>query len=130
MFLGLRSTIYPAPDMEASKAFFTRILGVEPYFDEPAYAGYSVAGFELGLFAAGDPTDGATTYWGVRDVEAALAGLVAAGAVPRDPVTDVGGGIKMATVVEPGGTLLGIIENPVFTLTDPPVGSELPGSGL
>ncbi len=49
MFLGLRTVIYPAPDLAAAKAWYTRLLGVEPYFDEPFYVGFSVAGYELAL---------------------------------------------------------------------------------
>ena len=49
MFHGLRSVIYPAPDLPASRAWFASLLGTEPYFDEPFYVGFSVGGYELGL---------------------------------------------------------------------------------
>lgn len=39
MLLGLRTVIYPAPDLAASKAWFSRLLRVEPYFDEPFTSG-------------------------------------------------------------------------------------------
>ena len=45
MFLGLRTIIYPAPDLAASKAWFTQLLGLQPYFDEPFYVGFDVAGY-------------------------------------------------------------------------------------
>ena len=64
MFLGLRTVIYPAPDLAASKAWYTALLGVEPYFDEPFYVGFDVGGYELGLHPE---TDAAETYWGVED---------------------------------------------------------------
>jgi len=111
MFLGLRTVIYPAPDLAASKAWYTALLGVDPYFDEPFYVGFDVGGYELGL---GPRTDVAETYWGVTELDGADSGLLAAGAAPRSPVTEVGGGIRVATVVEPGGAALGIIENPNF----------------
>jgi len=111
MFLGLRTVIYPAPDLAASKAWYTALLGVEPYFDEPFYVGFDVGGYELGLHPE---TDAAETYWGVEDVEAAHAALLAAGATERSPVTDVGEGIRVATVFEPAGSVLGIIHNPHF----------------
>ena len=38
--LGLRTVIYPAPDLDAAKATFTAVLGVAPYFDEPFYVGF------------------------------------------------------------------------------------------
>ena len=44
MLLGLRTAIYPAPDLAAAKAWYTRLLGVDPYFDEPFYVGFQVGG--------------------------------------------------------------------------------------
>jgi catechol 2,3-dioxygenase-like lactoylglutathione lyase family enzyme len=111
MFLGLRTVIYPAPDLAASKAWYAALLGVEPYFDEPFYVGFDVGGYELGLHPE---TDVAETYWGVEDIEAAHAALLAAGATERSPVSDVGEGIRVATVLEPSGAVLGIIQNPHF----------------
>lgn len=40
---GLRTVIYPAPELDAAKAWWTDTLGVEPYFDEPFYVGYNIA---------------------------------------------------------------------------------------
>lgn len=114
MFLGLRTVIYPAPDLAASKAWFAGLLGVEPYFDEPFYVGFSVCGYELGLAPDGDPAAGPLTYWGVPDADAALAKLLGSGAKPHEVVQEVGGGIRVASVLEPGGTVLGVIENPHF----------------
>jgi predicted enzyme related to lactoylglutathione lyase len=114
MFLGLRSLIYPAPDLESAKVWYTQALGIEPYFDEPFYVGFDVGGYELGLYPEGDVAAGPKTYWGVADVEAALAHLVNAGATVVDAIADVGGGIRMAVVRDPVGNLFGIIENPEF----------------
>jgi catechol 2,3-dioxygenase-like lactoylglutathione lyase family enzyme len=111
VFLGLRTVIYPAPDLAASKAWYAALLGVEPYFDEPFYVGFDVGGYELGLHPE---TDVAETYWGVEDIEAAHAALLAAGATERSPVSDVGEGIRVATVLEPSGAVLGIIQNSHF----------------
>ena len=128
MFLGLRTVIYPAPDLAAAKAWFTRLLGIEPYFDEPFYVGYEVAGYELALDPAGDVTAGPITYWGVGDADVALARLLDAGAtLTGTGVAEVGDGIRVATVREPAGSVLGIIESPHFRLpADSPV-QEGPG---
>ncbi len=32
---GLRTVIYPSPDLDAAKAWWTALLGAGPYFDEP-----------------------------------------------------------------------------------------------
>ncbi len=127
MFLGLRTVIYPAPDLAATKGWFTKLLGIEPYFDEPFYVGFTVGGYELALDPHGDPALGAITYWGVPDAEVGLARLLDAGASPRGELTDVGGGIRVATVIEPGGSVLGIIENPHFALPGSPPASDGPG---
>jgi catechol 2,3-dioxygenase-like lactoylglutathione lyase family enzyme len=115
MFLGLRTIVYPAPDLAASKAWFTEITGVEPYFDEAFYVGFEIGGYELGLVPDGDPAEGPVTYWGVEDADAAYARLVAGGATAKEPIHDVGGGIRLGSVREPGGSILGVIENPNFT---------------
>jgi catechol 2,3-dioxygenase-like lactoylglutathione lyase family enzyme len=120
MFLGLRTVIYPAPDLDASKAWFTTLLGVGPYFDQPFYVGYHVGGYELGLDPNADPATGAQSYWGVPDIHAAYRTLLAAGARRHTQVTETGDGIKVAGVLEPGGAFLGLIENPHFRLPDPP----------
>jgi hypothetical protein len=44
-FLGLRTTIYHAPDLAKAKSWYSKILRFEPYFDQPFYVG----GYELGL---------------------------------------------------------------------------------
>ncbi len=130
MFLGLRTTIYPAPDLAARKAWFTETLGVEPYFDEPFYVGFAVAGYEIGLDPQADAAAGPVAYWGVADVDAALARLTASGARERTAIAEVGGGIRVATVLMPGDDelVLGVIENPHFALADPPASAQA-GSG-
>lgn len=117
MFLGLRTVIYPAPDLAASKAWVTATFGIEPYFDEPFYVGFNVGGYELGLDPDGDAARGPVTYWGVADADAGLAHLIAHGAASVLEVREVGEGIRVATVELPGGEgRMGIIENPHFAL--------------
>jgi predicted enzyme related to lactoylglutathione lyase len=115
MILGLRTAIYPAKDLAAAKRWYTGMLGVAPYFDEPFYVGFSVGGFELGLLPDGTPgTAGPQPLWGVADIGAAYARLLELGATALSPVADVGGGIRVASVVDPFGNHFGIIENPHF----------------
>lgn len=115
-FLGLRTAIYAVDDIARAKEWYSRAFGVEPYFDEPFYVGFNIGGFELGL----DPNSGArgaggsTAYWGVANAEGAVAQIVAAGAIISSPVAEVGGGIKVAVVLDPFGNRIGIIENPHF----------------
>ena len=115
MFLGLRTAVYPVGDVGAAKVWYARVLGVDPYFDQPFYVGFSVAGFELGLIPDGTPsTQGPQALWGVTNASESYDRLLSLGAKPLDPVNDVGEGIKVAAVQDPFGNRLGIIENPHF----------------
>lgn len=115
MFLGLRTVIYPAPDLAAARQWYSAVLGQPPYFDEPFFVGFAVGGFELGLLPEAQPaTTGAQALWGVADIDAAWARLLELGATALEPVTDVGEGIRVAAVRDPFGNRLGIIENPLF----------------
>jgi predicted enzyme related to lactoylglutathione lyase len=117
MILGLRTVIYPAPDLAAAKAWYSSVLGIAPYFDQPFYVGFAVGGFELGLLPDGMPgTAGSQALWGVADAAAAHARLLALGATPLEPVTEVGEGIRVAAVTDPFGNRFGIIENPGFRI--------------
>lgn len=115
MFLGLRTAIYPVDDLSAGKKWYASVLGVEPYFDQPFYVGFSVGGFELGLIPDGTPgTQGPQALWGVTHASDEYQRLLSLGATSLDPVNDVGEGIKVAAVQDPFGNRLGIIENPHF----------------
>jgi len=117
MFHGLRTVIYHAPNLEKAKAWYAAAFDIAPYFDEPYYVGFQVGGFELGL----DPDvsgvsvgNNAVAYWGVSNIEAAYARMLENGASARHPVRDVGGDIKVASVADPFGNVIGLIENPHF----------------
>ncbi|MBA2346629.1 MAG: VOC family protein [Rubrobacter sp.] len=120
MFLGLRTVIYSVGDLDRAKEWYTSALGFGPYFDEPFYVGFNVGGYELGLLPEEDdaPGDspGGVTYWGVEDADAAFQEMLDLGATEREDVQDVGEGIRVATVTDPFGNVVGIIENPNFSL--------------
>jgi predicted enzyme related to lactoylglutathione lyase len=106
-------------DAAKAKEFYTALTGVEPYFDQPFYIGYNVGGYELGL----DPnpnrsasTDGPLTYWGVANIEEGLRHAIAVGGKPHHEIQDVGEGIKLASVLDPFGNVVGLIENPHFKI--------------
>jgi len=120
MFQGLRTVIYHVDDLDKAKAWYSSVLGIEPYFDQPFYVGFNVSGYELGL----DPdmsgitvgAGGVAGYWEVADCEAACNRLFELGASPHSPVQDVGEGIRVASVTDPFGNVIGIIENPHFSI--------------
>ncbi len=117
---GLRTVGIKVSDLDKAKEWYTKVLGIAPYFDQPFYVGFNVAGYELGLQPeeGGADTKGANsiTYWGVDDVHAACADLLAHGASELEQPTDVGDGIVVAAVKDPWGNAFGIILNPHFKL--------------
>ena len=120
MLQGLRTVIYKAPDLERAKRWYSETFGIEPYFNEPFYVGFNVGGFELGL----DPdvgkqasgAGGSVAYWGVTDLAKVLDSLKSRDVKMVAPLQEVGEGIKVATVQDPFGNLIGLIENPHFKL--------------
>ena len=120
MFQGLRTAIYLTPDIAKGKEWYSKILGVQPYFDQPFYAGFNVAGYELGLIPDGsgsaDHASGVTVYWGVEDAHGVYKHLLSLGATPHEELKDVGEGILVAAVKDPFGNVFGIIKNPHFKL--------------
>jgi predicted enzyme related to lactoylglutathione lyase len=116
--LGLRTNIYKVSDLAKAKAFYKKMFGIEPYFDEPFYVGFNVGGFELGL----DPdtseqtpgAGGSVTYWGVASMDATMTELKKAGAKIHSDARDVGDRIKVASILDPFGNVVGLIENPHY----------------
>jgi predicted enzyme related to lactoylglutathione lyase len=117
MIQGLRTVLYPAPDLARAKAWYAEVFGAAPYFDEPFYVGFNVGGFELGLVPdapLANPASGVVAMWGVNDVGAEVARFHAHGATVHEEPKDVGGGITVASVLDPFGNIIGLISNPHF----------------
>lgn len=118
--LGLRTTIYKVADITAAKEWYTKAFETDPYFDEPFYVGFNVAGYELGLQPEENPAiekaDSVATYWGVNEVESEFNRLISLGATAHEQPEEVGGGIVVATVKDPWGNVVGLIFNPHFKL--------------
>jgi predicted enzyme related to lactoylglutathione lyase len=115
MIQGLRTVVYPVTDLADATSWYRRVLERDPYFDEPYYVGFEVGGFELGLIPDGTPgATGATAYWGTADIVAEVNRIAGLGAQIAAPVTEVGGGISVASLLDPFGNLFGVIQNPHF----------------
>lgn len=117
MFHGLRTASYDVGDIATAKAWYAKVLGIKPYFDQPFYVGFDVGGYELGLVpeqnAQPTRTPAGVAYWGVDDAHAAYQRLLELGATSHIPIQDVGG-ILIGSVHDPFGNVLGIIQNPHF----------------
>lgn len=117
--LGLRTVIYPVADLGAATAWYQQVFQITPYFDQPFYVGFSIGGFELGLVPDGQPSrDGQVVYWGTADIDAEVERVRGLGAEIIAPVTDVGEGIRVASLADPFGNVLGLIQNPLFNAAD------------
>jgi lactoylglutathione lyase len=118
--LGLRTTIYKVDDIETAKEWYTKAFGVKPYFDEPFYIGFDIAGYELGLqpdeVKAKEKKDNVAAYWGVDNVEKEYKRFIELGATGNEEPQNVGGSIVVATVKDPWGNVIGLIYNPDFKL--------------
>lgn len=119
-FLGLRTCIYSVPDMNAAKEWYSKAFETTPYFDEPFYIGFNIAGYELGLTPEKTPfekkSENVFTYWGVENVEKEFERLITLGCTGFEPPENVGDGIITASLKDPWKNIIGLIYNPTFKL--------------
>ncbi|MGW5667687.1 VOC family protein [Micromonospora sp. NPDC003776] len=110
---GVQTILHPVSDLAAAKAVYSALLGVPPQSDSPYYVGFEAAGQQIGLVPGGGPQGMKTpvAYWHVSDIEAKLAEVTAAGATVQEPAHDVGGGRLVATVLDPDGNVLGLLQD-------------------
>src|ERR1700678_448396 len=110
---GIKTVLHPVSDLAKATPVYAALLGMAPQHEAPYYVGFEAEGPHIGLVPGGGP--GAMTspvaYWHVPDIEAKLAEVTAAGATLRDPVRDVGGGRLVATVTDPDGNVLGLLQD-------------------
>jgi predicted enzyme related to lactoylglutathione lyase len=111
--MGIKTVLHPVTDLAKAKAVYTALLGEPPQHDAEYYVGYESAGQHIGLVPGGaqqgmtSPVD----YWHVTDIEAKLAELTAAGAIVQEPAHEVGPGRLVATVTDPDGNVLGVLQD-------------------
>ncbi len=110
---GIKTVLHPVSDLAKAKPVYTALLGISPSADAPYYVGYDAEGQHIGLVPGGGPQHmtSPVAYWHVSDIEAKLAEVTAAGATVKDPVRDVGGGRLVATVTDPDGNVLGLLQD-------------------
>jgi predicted enzyme related to lactoylglutathione lyase len=110
---GIKTVLYPVSDPAAAKTVYAALLGVSPQADESYYVGFEAAGQHIGLVPGAGPQrmTSPVAYWHVADIEAKLAEVTATGAALKEPARDVGGGRLVATVTDPDGNVLGLIQD-------------------
>ena len=125
MLNGFATQNVYAADIDAAAEWYTGVFGIEPYFRRPGYVEFRVGPYEheFGIIDAAYRPDppavpgGPILYWQVDDVAATHEVLLSSGASGFQPVTVRGEGFVTASVVDPFGNLLGVMENSHFVAT-------------
>ena len=118
---GLRTTIYKVDDLENATEWYSKAFGTKPYFKEPFYVGFNIAGYELGLLPEDESSfksENVLTYWAVDDIIDSYDKIVSLGAKELETPNDVGGGIMVALVKDPWKNVIGLIYNPHFVIPE------------
>ena len=113
MLKGLRTIVYHVSDLEAAKAWYSQIFDIKPYFDEPYYVGFDIEGAELGLDPGAETyTKGnhSITYWKVENIDAAFEQFLLKDVNIHQQITNVGGNIRVGSIYDPFGNVIGLIE--------------------
>jgi predicted enzyme related to lactoylglutathione lyase len=130
MLRGLATVSFYAADVKAARAWYEKLLGIEAYYavptpEAPGYVEFRFGDFqcELGIIDAkyaphqvGSGPAGAIIYWHVDDLDATLARMLELGATVNEDITERGAntGFRTASVVDPFGNLIGIMNNPHY----------------
>jgi predicted enzyme related to lactoylglutathione lyase len=126
MLQGLTTVNLISADVPATVAWYTELLGVQPYFVRPEQGPPAYVEFRLGpdedelgildsRFAAHPATSrpaGAVVYWHVDDVAAAVDRAIALGATAHDPVIVREAGFVTGSIIDPFGNVIGLMHSP------------------
>jgi len=107
---GIKTIIYPVNDMARAKMRFQTLLGVEPYSDQPYYIGFKVGDQDIGL-VPNSPEAGVTAFYHIADIKQSLQSLLDAGSKILREINDVGGGRLVASVRDPDGNIIGLVQD-------------------
>lgn len=125
---GLATVSFYAADVLAAKHWYSKLLGIDPYFERPdaehpEYVEFRIGDYqhELGIIdnkyapeIAVVGSGGAVIFWHVDDVEATLKTLLSMQAKEYEPLIKREAGFITASVIDPFGNILGIMHNPHY----------------
>ncbi len=124
---GMATVSFYADDVKEARNWYSKLLGIEPYFQRPdeqnpAYIEFRIGDYqhELGIIdrrwapAKTDGPGGAVLFWHVDDVAATIEKLKEMGAREYEPIINREAGFITASVVDPFGNILGIMYNPHY----------------
>lgn len=124
MLRGLANLNLVADDMPAAVDWYTDVLGAPPYFVRPEATAPEYAEWrfgddddELALMSTAyrpalDAPGGAVVSIHVDDLDATLDRMTELGASVHEPVLERGEGFRTASIVDPFGNLLGLMQSP------------------
>jgi predicted enzyme related to lactoylglutathione lyase len=127
-FRGLAQVNLFAADVAAARDWYAAVLALDPYFQRPdesapAYVEFRVGDQEdeLGIVSdqyrpAGSTTQpgGIIARWHVDDIRETLDDLLSRGAVEWEPLIEREAQFFTASVVDPFGNVLGLIQSPHY----------------
>ena len=108
---GIKTVLHTVSDLATAKAVYAALLGVPPQTDESYYVGFEAQ--HIGPVPGGEllGMTSPVAYWHVQDIEAKLTEVTAGGATVEEPAHDLGGGRLVATVTDPNGNVLGLLQD-------------------
>ena len=107
---GIKTIIYPANDVTQAKTLFRKLLGVEPYADQPYYVGFKIGDQDIGVIP-NNQNAGMTAFYHVDDIKESLQILLDAGSEVMQDIKNVGGGRLVASAKDQDGNIIGLIQN-------------------
>ena len=107
---GIKTIIYPVKDVTEAKTLFRKLLGVDPYAEQPYYVGFKIGDQDIGL-VPNSQNAGMTAFYHVDDIKANLQILLDAGAEIIQDVKNVGRARLIASAKDKDGNIIGLIEN-------------------
>jgi predicted enzyme related to lactoylglutathione lyase len=108
---GIKTVLHPVSDLATARAVYAALLGVPAQTDGSYYVGFEAESQHIGLVPGPQGMSSPVAYWHVPEIEAKLAEVTAAGATVKEPARDVGGGRLVATVTDPDGNVLGLLQD-------------------
>ena len=119
MLRGFATVSYYAADLAAASAWYSEVLGIQPYFERPGYLEFRVGDYqhELGIIDAKyrpntpEQPGGEVIHWHVDDLQGTYERLLELGATTFQPPVEHGPGFVTAAVVDPFGNVLGVMYN-------------------
>ena len=107
---GIKIVLYPVKDMTQAKTLFRKLLGVEPYADQPYYVGFKIGDQDIGLVPS-NPEGGVAAFYHVDDIKNSLQILVDGGATIIQDIKNVGGERLIASAKDKDGNIIGLVQN-------------------